>query len=163
MVDVAQLVRASDCGSESRGFKSPHPPCFAWRPLVDAPTVFFTAPGNNQHLVLSNQSWRFSTWEIKIRDIAGTDIATIFQVSINKSGAMRKASHYKPFDCVMPRMDRTSCCRKRYLLVTSCMRVFAAIRWVGHCGLPSSALRGWLAVPPMGIMLLALFLVGILG
>ena len=26
MVDVAQLVRASDCGSECRGFKSLHPP-----------------------------------------------------------------------------------------------------------------------------------------
>ena len=28
MVDVAQLVRASDCGSESRGFESPLPPFF---------------------------------------------------------------------------------------------------------------------------------------
>ena len=26
MVDVAQLVSASDCGSEGRGFESPHPP-----------------------------------------------------------------------------------------------------------------------------------------
>ena len=26
MVDVAQLVRASLCGSEGRGFKSRHPP-----------------------------------------------------------------------------------------------------------------------------------------
>src|SRR5262249_46516496 len=26
MVGVAQLVRASDCGSECRGFESPHPP-----------------------------------------------------------------------------------------------------------------------------------------
>ncbi len=26
MVVVAQPVRASDCGSEGRGFKSPHPP-----------------------------------------------------------------------------------------------------------------------------------------
>ncbi len=26
VVDVAQLVRASDCGSEGRGFESPHPP-----------------------------------------------------------------------------------------------------------------------------------------
>ena len=26
MVDVAQLVRASDCGSEGRGFESLHPP-----------------------------------------------------------------------------------------------------------------------------------------
>ena len=28
MVDVAQLVSASDCGSEGRGFESPHPPHF---------------------------------------------------------------------------------------------------------------------------------------
>ena len=28
MVDVAQLVRASDCGSEGRGFESLHPPHF---------------------------------------------------------------------------------------------------------------------------------------
>src|SRR5438034_11235457 len=27
-VGVAQLVRASDCGSECRGFESPHPPLF---------------------------------------------------------------------------------------------------------------------------------------
>ena len=26
MVDVVQLVRASDCGSECRGFESHHPP-----------------------------------------------------------------------------------------------------------------------------------------
>ena len=26
VVDVAQLVRALDCGSRGRGFKSPHPP-----------------------------------------------------------------------------------------------------------------------------------------
>ena len=26
MVVVAQLVRASDCGSEGRGFETPHPP-----------------------------------------------------------------------------------------------------------------------------------------
>lgn len=26
MVDVAQLVRAHDCGSWGRGFESPHPP-----------------------------------------------------------------------------------------------------------------------------------------
>ena len=28
MVVVAQLVRASDCGSEGRGFEPPHPPQF---------------------------------------------------------------------------------------------------------------------------------------
>jgi hypothetical protein len=28
MVDVAQLVRAPDCGSGGRGFKSPHSPFF---------------------------------------------------------------------------------------------------------------------------------------
>ena len=27
LVGVAQLVRASDCGSECRGFESHHPPC----------------------------------------------------------------------------------------------------------------------------------------
>jgi hypothetical protein len=26
VVDVAQLVRALDCGSSGRGFESPHPP-----------------------------------------------------------------------------------------------------------------------------------------
>ena len=31
MVDVAQLVSASDCGSEGRGFESPHPPHFLYR------------------------------------------------------------------------------------------------------------------------------------
>ncbi len=28
MEDVAQLVRASDCGSEGRGFEAPHSPFF---------------------------------------------------------------------------------------------------------------------------------------
>ena len=28
MVIVAQLVRASDCGSEGRGFETPHSPLF---------------------------------------------------------------------------------------------------------------------------------------
>ena len=32
MVVVAQLVRASDCGSEGRGFKSPHPPIRIYKP-----------------------------------------------------------------------------------------------------------------------------------
>jgi hypothetical protein len=38
MVGVAQLVRASDCGSEGRGFKSPHSPHF----IVPMPRVFHT-------------------------------------------------------------------------------------------------------------------------
>ena len=32
VVDVAQVARASDCGSEGRGFKSHHPPHLVWAP-----------------------------------------------------------------------------------------------------------------------------------
>ncbi len=35
MVDVAQLVSASDCGSEGRGFESPHPPHLLMCPLLE--------------------------------------------------------------------------------------------------------------------------------
>ena len=42
MVDVAQLVRASLCGSEGRGFKSRHPPlAFSLQLLKEG--VFFLA------------------------------------------------------------------------------------------------------------------------
>ena len=34
MVVVAQLVRASDCGSEGRGFESPQPP-----QIIEPPTL----------------------------------------------------------------------------------------------------------------------------
>lgn len=38
MVAVAQLVRASDCGSEGRGFESHLPP--AWREVVNRSSVY---------------------------------------------------------------------------------------------------------------------------
>ncbi len=34
MVDVAQLVRALDCGSRGRGFESHLPPCQKQNPLI---------------------------------------------------------------------------------------------------------------------------------
>ena len=34
-MDVAQLVRASDCGSEGRGFETHLPPPFLQRPVCD--------------------------------------------------------------------------------------------------------------------------------
>lgn len=39
-VGVAQLVRASDCGSECRGFESPHPPCIKPRKTSRFPGFF---------------------------------------------------------------------------------------------------------------------------
>ena len=41
MVVVAQLVRASDCGSEGRGFESPQPPFLLLKlPSGRAPVVY---------------------------------------------------------------------------------------------------------------------------
>jgi hypothetical protein len=40
MVIVAQLVRASDCGSEGRGFETPHSP-FKFETLQDILKGFF--------------------------------------------------------------------------------------------------------------------------
>ncbi len=42
MVGVAQLVRASDCGSECRGFESPHPPLYLHKARVCGPYAFCT-------------------------------------------------------------------------------------------------------------------------
>ena len=43
MVGVAQLVRASDCGSEGRGFESLYPPHKATGPEPAAPALVFSA------------------------------------------------------------------------------------------------------------------------
>ena len=44
MVDVAQLVSASDCGSEGRGFESPHPPHFFDVPAPRKRSVCIISP-----------------------------------------------------------------------------------------------------------------------
>ena len=53
MVDVAQLVRASDCGSECRGFKSLHPPHF-WTQI----TIFHTLWNMVIFYVSWHESWK---------------------------------------------------------------------------------------------------------
>ena len=49
MVVVAQLVRASDCDSEGRGFESPQPPC---RAGVSVPRLGLCHPNLDRRLKL---------------------------------------------------------------------------------------------------------------
>ena len=54
MVDVAQLVRASDCGSEGRGFEPHLPPIFLKRDYGKVVSFLFTLhspPRNAQHVL----------------------------------------------------------------------------------------------------------------
>ena len=47
MVDVAQSVRASDCGSEGRRFETDLPPCWNGELNFDSPFFYFFSVGKN--------------------------------------------------------------------------------------------------------------------
>ncbi|GEM_PF-4586912 len=55
MVDVVQLVRASDCGSECRGFESHLPPPFQEVPFFKE-LLFYSPPKNHGNMELSQFS-----------------------------------------------------------------------------------------------------------